>query len=307
MKQFASTGKKVAMAALPLALGSMFRKAYGQSTSGIINILNFALAAAYLERELYSQGLTNVPGDRTVTEGSTSVLIKGVTPYATRTVQTQLSVVQRQGLAQAMKDEENHITLLTKTIIALGGTPRTKPKIDLTGGGGSFTGPYASAVSDAMMFLLTCQTFSDTGVRAFKGQVPNLITNNEVLKTTQQIHSIEARHVAWFRTERKRAGVDVKPWITLADPVAPANLVNLFKANYEAAPQQALMFRSEENFSHAGVNVANLPAVGGGMLGNVIASESFDEPLSMQRALSLFGNPDNSADTQRFLYVWLYQ
>ena len=51
MKDFFNMGKKISLAAMPLALGSMFQKAYGQSTlpSGVADVLNFALALEYLE------------------------------------------------------------------------------------------------------------------------------------------------------------------------------------------------------------------------------------------------------------------
>ena len=46
MKEFASFSGKVALASIPFALGSMFKKAYGSPTSPsdiIIDTLNFAL------------------------------------------------------------------------------------------------------------------------------------------------------------------------------------------------------------------------------------------------------------------------
>jgi hypothetical protein len=51
MKSFFNMGKKISLAAMPLALGSMFQKAYGQTTlpAAVVDVLNFALSLEYLE------------------------------------------------------------------------------------------------------------------------------------------------------------------------------------------------------------------------------------------------------------------
>ncbi|MGZ8556761.1 MAG: ferritin-like domain-containing protein [Chitinophagaceae bacterium] len=56
MKQFSGIAGKLALATVPLALGSLFKKAYGQSTNGILGILNYALTLEYLEAKFYSMG-----------------------------------------------------------------------------------------------------------------------------------------------------------------------------------------------------------------------------------------------------------
>ena len=48
-------------------------------------------------------------------------------------------------------------------------------------------------------YLTLSQTFEDLGVAAYKGQAGNLISNDAILQTALQIHSVEARHAAIVR------------------------------------------------------------------------------------------------------------
>ena len=72
LRDFADLGKKLTMAAVPLAVGSMFQKAYGQSTTNVVDVLNYALTLEYLERQLQSQSLTFLVG---------KVLVRGRLPW----------------------------------------------------------------------------------------------------------------------------------------------------------------------------------------------------------------------------------
>lgn len=82
---------KAALAALPLALGSVFQKAYGQSNNAVSDALNLALFLEYLEDEFYRTGLA-APG--------------------------LIPAEHRIGFAQISKHESQHVAFLKN---ALGG------------------------------------------------------------------------------------------------------------------------------------------------------------------------------------------
>ncbi len=251
IKKFASFSGKTALAAVPLALGSMFQKSYGQSASQqILDVLNFALTLEYLESEFYVTGL------------ATSGLIADVDRPAFQTISTH---------------ETEHVAFLRSTIVALGGTPVPKPTFDYTAGNGSMAGPFADVFSNYATYLAVSQAFEDTGVRAYKGQAGNLISSNEVLRAALRIHSVEARHAAHVREIRRRngllvpAGVLLQPWITLNQSGIGTPLVQ---------PS----YNGEELTTQAGVNVVG---INGFAITAEDASEAFDEPLTKAQVLAI--------------------
>jgi hypothetical protein len=177
-------GKGLALTAIPVALGGMLKKAYGQSTSGIVEVLNFALTLEYLEAEFYNTALDS---------GS---LIPSGAP---------------RGAIQTIANHENaHVAFLKLAIQNLGQTPVAKPEFDFTAQGG-----IPNVFSDYATFLAVAQTFEDTGVRAYKGQAGNLMGDNAILTAALNIHSVEARHASHIRQMRKANNhADIKPWIT---------------------------------------------------------------------------------------------
>ncbi|PYF76619.1 ferritin-like domain-containing protein [Pedobacter nutrimenti] len=185
MKDFYDMGKKVALAAMPLALGSMFTKAYGQTLpSAVVDTLNFALTLEYLEYHFYNHAVVAAPG-----------LIPTGAPFA--------------AISNIRDHEQAHVNLLKG---ALGGSAipaKAYTDFDYTA-----KGTFGDVYTNYATFLAVAQAFEDTGVRAYKGQAP-VLKGMPVLTTALQIHSVEARHAAHIRYMRAGNGVAIKPWISL--------------------------------------------------------------------------------------------
>lgn len=243
LKQFTGLAGKVAALSLPFMMGSMFKKSYGQSPASVLEVLNFALTLEYLEAEFYTRG----------------VAAAGLIPSA-----------DMAGITSIRDHENAHVTFLKAAISGAGGTPVAKPTFDFTAGNGSNTGPYASVFTNYDTFLAVSQAFEDTGVRAYKGQAGNLMSNKTVLTAALQIHSVEARHASHVRYLRKLRGANVKPWITGNDA--------------GGVPGVAAIYAGEENATQAGVAITN---INGMAISMNAATESFDEPLTMSQVLAI--------------------
>ncbi|MBS1747848.1 MAG: ferritin-like domain-containing protein [Bacteroidetes bacterium] len=242
MHRFTNMGGKIALTALPFALGSMLNKAYSQTPTDIISILNFALTLEYLESEFYASALS-----------ASSLVIPDSEAASFNLIQQQ---------------EAAHVNFLTNTITGLGGTPATKPVFDFTG-----SGTYPTVFNNFGEFLALAQTFEDTGVRAYKGQLTGLIANNSVLMAAMQIQAVEARHAAHVRRIRNLNGTAPNecPWITGNDT---SEIGSSVQASYNG----------EENVSQLGIDTSKLP---GATVKS--ATECFDEPLTMDDVMAIIG------------------
>ncbi len=259
MKGFAGIAGKLALAAVPLALGGMFKKAYGQTSRNetVLDVLNFALTLEYLEAKFYQLG-------NAAATGGTLAIPAGVERSSFQTIGAH---------------ETAHVAFLRSAITASGGTPVAEPVFDFTAGNGTGTGPFMGVFTNYALFLAVAQTFEDTGVRAYKGQAadPDLMANNDVLQAALQIHSVEARHAAQVRRIRKMngglvpAGVDVKPWITL-------NQSGIASAAVQAS------YDGEQITNQAGVEIVG---INGQAITATDASEAFDEPLTKAQVLAI--------------------
>ncbi|MDB5192214.1 MAG: hypothetical protein JWQ96_1777 [Segetibacter sp.] len=244
IKNMAGFGTKVALAAVPVALGSLLTKAYGQTQPTDVNgILNFALTLEYLEAEFYTMG---VSAHGTLLAGTPAI-----------------------GALTVIRDDENkHVAFLRS---AIGATAVAKPNFDFTAGG-TFPNPFLPTNYD--VFLALAQAFEDTGVRAYKGQAPNLMGNKTVLAAALGIHSVEARHASHIRQMRKARGASTtKPWITGND-----------RGGIPAAAQA--VYNGEELDTQAGARITGI-AADGITITSAAATESFDEPLTYAEAFSI--------------------
>ena len=253
---FKSFGSKVAVAALPFALGTMFKKAYGKTTDAVIDALNFALQLEYLEYNFYH-----------ICNNTPTLLIPAADKAAFVTIEAH---------------ELAHVNFLRTAIHNAGGTPYTPAGYtgDAVTGDPSVPTAYDFTARGAFpeyasypTFLTVSQAFEDTGVRAYKGQAGNLMSSNDVLTAALQIHSVEARHASHIRLIRRKAGVAdaPKPWVT--GNTAPISAV-------------APIYAGEESTQQLTVNITTLPGISGNVA-TIAATESFDEPLDKASVVAI--------------------
>lgn len=249
MKSFARVGGKMALAAIPLALGSMFKKAYAGSTSTtdtVVEILNYALTLEYLEAEFYAMAVAK--GTALVPAGAPAGAIKTIADH-----------------------EAAHVNFLKQAIGGLNGTAVPKPTFDFSAGNGSGNGPFKEVFNNYALFLAVAQTFEDTGVRAYKGRAAEIVGGGDLLTAALNIHSVEARHASHIRQMRKANGFgDVKPWITGKDTGIGASV----QTSYDG----------EENTMQAGIQIVN---INGQAISTNAATEAFDEPLTKAQVLAI--------------------
>ncbi|MBC7788533.1 MAG: ferritin-like domain-containing protein [Anaerolineae bacterium] len=223
-----------ALASVPLGLAALARRAFAQGPlpAQIINVLNFALTLEYLESEFYETG----------------VATSGLIPVGEADVFDQIR-----------KHESAHVAFL---LSVLGASAVSKPTFDFTAGNGSGTGPYADVFSNYETFKAVSQAFEDTGVRAYKGQAANLMSNDAILRAALQIHSVEARHASEVRRLRGLDG-----WITQA---------------FNNIPGADAVYADEDAVRQFGISVPGITPVPRDEI-----TEAFDEPLSMGKVLAI--------------------
>jgi hypothetical protein len=231
-----------------------------QAQPTVEEILRFALTLEYLEFEFYERGL----------------LRAGLIPAADRTI------------FQVFRDHElDHVRFLEELL----GLSRdaAKPDFDFTAGGA-----FPNWNTDYATYRALAQGFEDTGVRAYKGQAPNLINNKVALTAALQIHSVEGRHASVIRRRNGNYTEQApqKGWITGRQTgVVPATVGATAVGNAIYGPgSPAANFPAEDNVMQGGVDLRTLtfsPALEGTPVDKI--TESFDEPLDMQTVLAIAG------------------
>jgi hypothetical protein len=245
IRNITSFGSKVAVAALPFAFSTLFKKAYGQTATVPVNdVLNFALKLEYLEAAFYNAGVAS---------------------------SLAFSATEKSYLTTIQGHENAHVAFL-KTVLGSAAVAQTTQG---TNGIYDFTasGTFPTVLSNVDIYFAVAQAFEDTGVRAYKGQAPNLVGNQVVLTAALNIHSVEARHASAVRYIRRlRGATTTKPWITGANDTG----MTAVNANYAG----------EDNVNQGGVTITSLAGVSGNVSVNA-ATEGFDEPLTSAQVVAL--------------------
>lgn len=246
----------VSLTALPFAIGGLFNKAYGQTTPDpIVTVLNFALTLEYLEHRFYDKALSFSVGP---------VMPDPLIP----------SGLQQSAIIKIANHEARHVNFLKDTLGAMGVTPADAPEFDFTAGGA-----YPTVFDDYDVFLAVAQVLEDTGVRAYKGATPELVSKNEILQAALRIHTTEGRHAAQIRMMRRDApsamiSGDLMPWIT-------GDNSNIAAANDDIQ----LAYSNERNTEHVKLQLVNIN--GQAFVDEAVASEAFDEPLAAADVLRI--------------------
>jgi hypothetical protein len=253
IKNITSFGSKVAISALPFALGTLFNRAYGQTSNTVNDVLNFALTLEYLEAEFYTKGNASIA-------------------FSSGTAGNSAAAA---ALKQIEKDENNHVAFL-RSVLGTAAVP--KPTFDFTA-----KGAFSDVFTNYGTYLAVAQAFEDTGIRAYKGQAPNLLGNKVVLTAALNIHSVEGRHASHIRQMRRgmtgSSVPNLTPWISLG-----AN----GQANDSGVSAVDKSFAGEDNKVQGGVDITTLNgAVAGTKISLKAAVECFDEPLTKDAVLEI--------------------
>ncbi|RYE26066.1 MAG: ferritin-like domain-containing protein [Sphingobacteriales bacterium] len=184
LKSFSS---KVAVAAVPFALGSLFKKAYGKTNDILYDVLTYALKYEYLEREFYKTFALQSPS---------------LTPEATAM------------FTKIAADEAAHVDFLTRVIDETGSYVIPMPQFDFSGGNGTGNGPYKEYITSFPDLLQMAQAIEDLSVRTYKGLAIESQANNDIVTYMMSLQSVEARHAARIRMMRASLNYSkVKPWV----------------------------------------------------------------------------------------------
>jgi len=283
------------MGSVPLALAALSREAYAQTPTDILGVLQFAFLLENLENEFYKAVLGT---SAVAAQNSAFVTVRGQIPAAARDA---IQLIQRH--------EQQHVDFLRAAIQGNGGTAPniTANDFDFTGGNGTNNGPFLAATTNLDVLLLTAQAFEDTGVRAYKGQIPLLLNNSgnatadTVLESACRIETVEARHASKIRRIRRQRnpGLTVIRYsgYILGGGLEAAGVGSLTLPPAVLAALTAI-YAGEENTVHAvfdgtqeaRIDAANLPntdVIGDATRKRAAAQIAFDAPLTREQVTAI--------------------
>ena len=278
----------LAVGSAPVALAALSQEVYGQTTAPTVtSVLQFALLLENLEAEFYKTVLNEAAAGQPAVTATTNPQAAAFAPIRTALAGNAAALAT----LRLIRDHEvAHVNLLRAALGTNAGNPLTGAAFDFTGGRNPTTssGPFLPATNNLQFALAVTQAFEDTGVRAYKGQAPNLLRTT-TLQTALQIHSMEARHAARIRRIRRTLNPTVDT-IRLSGTIrgggadaagAPASIftsaVAVPAASLTAATTAfAAIYggaTSEANTTQGGVNVVPFSNANA-------ATQAFDEPLT---------------------------
>ena len=280
IRQGASVGSKVAaglaLASVPVALAALSKDAFAQTPADVTAVLNFALTLEIFENEFYKAVL------------GTSASAAQNTAFAP--VRAQVPAAALPIFQQIQKHEAAHVAFL----LANGATNSLNlnaDSFDFSGNrGGATPGPFARATTELQFLLAVAQAAEDTGVRAYKGQAGNLLSNRAVLEAALRIHSVEARHAAKIRRLRRANGAPSS--VKYSGTISGGGLASAGVSNITPAPSAAVVaafnaiYGGEETATQAAVSIVGLPGLPTGF-DAAAASEAFDEPLTKAQVIAI--------------------
>ncbi|ARS40205.1 hypothetical protein CA265_11295 [Sphingobacteriaceae bacterium GW460-11-11-14-LB5] len=271
LQHLLNVGKKVSLAALPLTFGSMFQKAYSQTTTNAATIdsLNLVLVLGYMQFQFYNNALTATP--------------------------TLILVADKPIITTLRDQEQAHINVITKAVTDLGGTPR--PLMPYTSF--DYTKVNANVATNYGTFLRTAVVLEDLSERAYKGQLITLM-GTPALATAARIQTVEARHSAQLRQMVNKLQIAtlkyLRPWVSIrrndadgSDLLPITGNDSMIGALNPVYDIDAGLLNRETKTAQAGIELL-------GIAGNVdltagSASEAFDEYLltaTVKTAANLF-------------------
>jgi rubrerythrin len=262
------------MASVPVALAALSREARAQGTS-VTDVLNFALMLEIFENEFYKAVL------------GTSASASQNSAFAA--VRAQVPAAALPAIQQIQKHEAAHAAFLlangASNVLSL-----NADSFDFTGNRGTGgPGPFARATSEVAFLLAVAQGAEDTGVRAYKGQAANLMSNKTVLEAALRIHSVEARHASKIRRLRRGTGATA---VKFSGTISGGGASAAGAGNVTPTPPQAvldafgLIYQNEQNTTVANVDLTTLPNLPSNLDATAV-SESFDEVLTKAQVIQI--------------------